>query len=387
MSRKKILIYASDDRGYNEVKNVVFELSKRNCDYIFVYPNQGQFTYESNIEYDTYPNFESRSIGVILPFKPDVLLITRESWLPETNLIVEFKQAGAIICNLENSSWLYNNIKTRLEILSRMKFPTNMIDVFFDHSDWTYNTKVKAGWINNKSIITGLPKFDNLKNTEIDSIKQKYNINKPVIILYGSMEFNIRPNIINIAKELELKYKSTHQLFYKPHPKEFVDYSNDFKQGYLVSSPSFKVIDIESEMISFAKLSDIHIGILSSIMFYPLYFNKPIYYIDSSNSGVMDDLNFENFKGHEYNFWAPLINVSSWDEFISKIGEHRVKEFKDRYNLFIDMFKNVLKPYEKNLDLNESFSYNNQNLLKFYDDFNDGNASKRVVDYLLNLYN
>jgi hypothetical protein len=93
--RKKILIYASDNRGYIEVKNVVKELSQRECDYMFVYPTDGQFGYESNIDYFTYPNFESKSVGFLLPFKPDIVLITRESWLPETNIIIEFKQVGS----------------------------------------------------------------------------------------------------------------------------------------------------------------------------------------------------------------------------------------------------------------------------------------------------
>jgi hypothetical protein len=200
--KKKILIYASDNRGSIEVKNVVSKLSQKDCDYIFVYPIDQEFTYESNIDYYKYPNFESKSIGFSLPFKPDIVLITRESWLPETNIVVEFKQVGAIVCNLENSSWLYNNVKTRLEILSRMKFPTNLIDVFFDHSTWTYQSKIEAGWIKGKSIITGIPKFDVLKDVTTEDIKQKYNLTKPVIILYGSMEDNIRPNIINISKEL-----------------------------------------------------------------------------------------------------------------------------------------------------------------------------------------
>ena len=159
---KKILVFTSDNRGYNEVRNVVNELSQCECDYLFIYPINGELTFESNIEYSKYPNFESKSIGFILPFKPDILLITREAWFPETNLIVEFKQAGAVICNLENSSWLYNNIKTRLEILSRMKFPTNMIDMFFDHSDWVFETKKLASWINFKTKIVGNSKFDNL---------------------------------------------------------------------------------------------------------------------------------------------------------------------------------------------------------------------------------
>jgi hypothetical protein len=380
---KKILIFASDNRGYNEIRNVVNELSQCECDYLFIYPINGELTFESNIDYSKYPNFESKSIGFTLPFKPDILLITREAWHPETSLIVEFKQAGAIICNLENSSWLYNNIKTRLEILSRMKFPTNMIDMFFDHSYWTYETKTKAGWVKTKSQIVGIPKFDNLKNISTKDIEQKYNITKPVIVLYGSMEDNIRPNIIKVSKEIESIYKDTHHLFYKPHPKEFTDYSSEFKDKCLVASPSFRVIDDEGEMYAFAKLGDIHIGIITSVMYYPLYFNKSIFYI-SDNSGVLSDMEFNNFKGNEYNFWAPLMNVSSWDEFVDKIGEHRVEEFKERYNFFIENFKNTLKSYKGDLSL---YHYDNTSLLKYYDDFNDGRASKRVVKHLLNLYN
>lgn len=384
---KKILIYVSDSRGYIEIKNVVNELSQRKCDYIFVYPTDQGFTYESNIDYDKYPNFESNSVGFLLPFKPDIVLITRESWLPETNIVVEFKQVGAIICNLENSSWLYNNVKTRLEILSRMKFPTNLIDVFFDHSTWTYQSKLEAGWVKGKSIITGIPKFDVLKDVTTEDIKQKYNLTKPIIVLYGSMEGNIRSNIINISKELENKYSKTHHLFYKPHPKEFSDFLNDFTENNLTPSPQFRLIRDENEMYSFSQLGDIHIGIITSIMYYPLYFNKTVYYIDSDDSGVMFDMDLENFRGNEYNFWSPLMNVNSWSEFVEKIGEHRIEKFKDRYDLFMNKFKNILKPYEEVVDLNQKFEYDNTALLELYDNFNDGNASQRIANYLINIYN
>ena len=101
----------------------------------------------------------------------------------------------------------------------------------------------------------------------------------------------------------------------------------------------------------------------------------------------MVDMDLESFKGHEYNFWAPLMNVNSWDEFVNKIGEHRIKKFKDRYNLFINKFKNTLKPYESIVNLDQSFEYDNNILLELYDEFNDGNASERVANYLINIYN
>ena len=383
---KKILVFVSERRGFLEVQNILNELTTRDCDYVFIYPDDNKYVFASNIDYEKYPNFESKSIGAVLPFKPDIVLITKEAWLPETNLITEFKQAGAVICNLENSSWLYNNIKTRLEILSRMKFPTNMIDVFFDHSQWCHETKTKAGWVHNKSVITGIPKFDTLRNVDISGIQQKYSLQKPIIVLYGSMESNIRPNILKIAREVEERYQNTHHLFYKPHPKELIDYSGDFKETLLNPIPSFKVITDESEMYAFAKLADAHIGILSSIMYYPIYFSKPVYYIDSEDSGVLVDIDLNSFKGHEYNFWAPLLNVSTWEQFVEKIGTDRVEEFTERYNSFANTFKNILKSYKNTLDLNQGYSYDSKPLLEFYDTYNDGNASKRVVDYLLNIY-
>ena len=385
--RKKILVYVSDYRGYTEVKNVVEELSQRECDFVFIYPTDQGFTYESNIDYGKYPSFESKTIGVELPFLPDILLITKESWLPETDLIIEFKQVGTLICNLENSSWLYNNIKTRLEVLSRMRFPTNMIDVYFDHSNWIHETKIKAGWVKNKSVVTGVSKFYTLQNISTDNIISKYNINKPIIVLYGSMENNIRPNIIKISQEIEKQYKDTHCLFYKPHPKEFIDFAYDFSNGQLVSSPSFKIIETEDELHSFAKLGDIHVGILASIMYFPLYFNKSVFYVDADDSGVMWDLDFENFKGNEYNFWAPIIKVNSFEQFEEKVGKQRVEDFKERYNLFINTFKNALKPYKDSVNLTQDFKYDNTSLLKFYDEFNDGKSSQRIVDYLINIYN
>jgi hypothetical protein len=162
---------------------------------------------------------------------------------------------------------------------------------------------------------------------------------------------------------------------------------NDFTENNLTPSPQFRLIRDENEMYSFSQLGDIHIGLITSIMYYPLYFNKTIYYIDSDDSGVMFDMDLENFKGNEYNFWAPLMNVNSWDEFVEKIGEHRIEKFKDRYDLFMNKFKNTLKSYENVVDLNQKFEYDNTALLELYDEFNDGNASQRIANYLINIYN
>jgi hypothetical protein len=53
----------------------------------------------------------------------------------------------------------------------------------------------------------------------------------------------------------------------------------------------------------------------------------------------------------------------------------------------MNKFKNTLKPYEEVVDLNQKFEYDNTSLLELYDEFNDGNASQRIANYLINIYN
>ena len=119
-----------------------------------------------NIEDESY-NFNS--LGFNLPFKPDILLITKENWEPEKSILLEFKQHGVFIACVENSSWIHNNIKTKLEIASRKSFPSNCIDVFFDHSEWCKETKQLAEWSGIKSIVTGNPKYDDFNLLDINN--------------------------------------------------------------------------------------------------------------------------------------------------------------------------------------------------------------------------
>ena len=155
----KYLIFASDERSYSDLKNIVLELKKRDLPYFFLYSNSNnrlfpfqnleEFSYDTNIEYKSQ-TFPSKTLGFELPFKPDVLLITNENWEPEKSILWEFKQWGCFIGCVENSSWTHNNIKCKLEIASRKSFPTNCIDVFFDHSQWGLESKKQCGWWSQK---------------------------------------------------------------------------------------------------------------------------------------------------------------------------------------------------------------------------------------------
>ena len=383
-------MFASCERSFNEQKNVYKSLSEKNCNVLFLYSTQKTTQYPTpqtiqNFNIDC--NFEIKenefrynfeSIGMPLPFIPDILLISREAWHPETRIIDEFKRAGSIVTCIENSSWLYNNIKTRLEILSRFRYPTNIIDVFFEHSHWSLKTKELAGWVTNKSVIVGIPKFDSL-------IRDSENT-KQCIIIYGSMEQNIHPKIIDVLKQIksETSIFQKYQICYKPHPKEFEDFANLFSSELM---SGVTIIDKEELLQDFVSRSICNIGIFSSVMMYPLLNNKKILYINDVSSGILDDMDFKKFEGHEYEFWKNIIQVNSFDEFKSKIGEERVSEFLVRYNELIHKFKSATIPYSLDDVTTDSTEQNYSDIIKYFDEYNDGNSSERIANYLISIFN
>ena len=371
-STNKYLIVASDERSYLDLKNVVLELKKRNLPYFFLYSNSpsrlyphihlDNFSYDTNVEY-TSTTYKSKTLGFELPFKPNILLITNESWEPEKHILWEFKQWGCFIGCIENSSWLHNNIKTKLEIASRKKFPSNCIDVFFDHSEWCLETKKLAGWWNQKSVVTGNPKFDSLDLE--DCSKEK------VMIVYGSMEEELHPKMIKTYLDLNNKFKDW-EIFYKPHPSELKDFPDDFN--------NIKVINSFEEYFNILKKSSFNIGLFSSVMYYPLILSKNVVFIDHSSSGVADELNLENFRGHEFNFWKNILNFTSFDEFVAFISTEFISNTLERNNKMEKSISNNLVPLDKDCTFISKRS-NNMEVLEYFDSFNDKKASERIVNY------
>lgn len=387
---KKVFIFASDERSTLELTNVVLELSEtEGIDFFFLYTRNvtttfpkfqlESFSYDTNVTEST-SNYYYNSLGLSLPFKPDVVLISRESWQPEQEILLEFKQKGSMICNLENSSWLYNNIKTKLELISRKNFPTNIIDIFFDHSNWTVNTKRLAGWSTFKSHVVGIPKFDSL------SIVQPIESTKPIIVVYGSMESNIRPKILEKLKLIVDSVSDTHDIYYKPHPNEFKDFNSEFQDGSLILFPKVRCIETEEELQKVVTASDINVGIYSSVMLYALLLGKKVVYIEPSSSGVDLDLNLEEFEGSEYNFWAPIIGVKSFEEFKELIGEDFIKDTMLRNTYLNDIVKEYLVEFTDDLKwISDDIQSENNVVTSFYDEYRDCNASKRVVNIIKSL--
>lgn len=370
----KYLIIASDERSYLDLKNVVLELKKQNLPYFFLYNDANiklyphvslsDFKYDTNIK-SSNKTYHSKTLGFELPFKPTVLLITCESWEPEKSILYEFKQWGCFIGCVENSSWTYNHIKTKLELASRKSFPSNCIDVFFDHSKWCLETKEEAGWWSQKSIVTGNPRFDNLSfNLKEDNI----------MIVYGSMEKEHHTKIIDIYWDLVKKHPGW-DIYYKYHPSEKKDFPNDFK--------GIKTIDTNDEFTELVSKSTHNIGIFSSIMYLPLIMGKNIVIFNHSLIGVNDELDLDKFMGHEFNFWKNILNFDSFEEFKDFITEDYILKTKIRNKQFEEDISKNLAFYDKDHTFMNIRS-NNSKAIKYYTDFNDNQSSKRIINYIEN---
>lgn len=372
---KSFFIFASDNRSYLDLKNIVLELKLRNLPYFFLYTNSTvrlnpkgnlrEFLYDSNTDLNNQAYFyESLQLG--LPFRPDVVILTNENWEPEKNILLEFKVNGSLISCVENSSWLYNNIKTKLELKSRQTYPSNCIDVFFDHSNWCKETKKLAGWSDFKSVVVGNPKFD--KVSLVGSEEEN------ILIVYGSMEAEHHTKLLQIYSNIVSKVGKRWSVYYKPHPNEMREFPNDFAKVNLI-------ID-EQDYLDRLSKTKYCVGLFTSVMYLPLANNKTVIYIDNRTSGVSEELELENFKGKEFNFWSGILGFSDFSEFVDFIDPSYIESTLERNKNLENLVKETLPVYDQELSFLGKRS-DNSKLVSLYDEFNDGNAAKRIVNFFL----
>lgn len=356
-------IFASDKRAYLDTINVVKELKKRNLNYFYLFskeqsaqfPHQNltNFSYDTNVELNKN-SITYNSINLNLPFKPDVVILTCESWQPQQSIIAEFKQKGSIITCIENAVWVIGTIKSRLEMISRFRYPTNCIDIFFENSQWSLDTKKICGWYDFKSIIVGNPKYDHITQN---------SVNENNILVFGTMEKEAKSKIYKILNNLK---QTQNKIYYRPHPGEISDNPN-------LKIDNIEIIFDESKIPEIASKCNYHLGNIGASAYYSVLFDKTFVSVDQDVR--LDDLNIEFFKGNEFNFWAPIIGVNSWEEFVDKVGIERIKTLKSR----LDSLKKDIILYDENLEfLNKNKPINT----KLFDDYNDKNASKRIVNFL-----
>ena len=364
-SKNNYFIFASDKRSYLDTINVVKELKERNLPYFYFFCKEqfplrdlSNFSWETNVDQNNSSLVSCDMLQCNLPFKPNVVILTRESWEPQLSVIKEFKQWGCIISCIENAVWIVGTIKSRMEMISRYRYPTNCIDIFFENSSWSLETKNICGWYDFKSTIVGNPKYDNLdlKTYDEDSI-----------LVFGTMEDKAKMKVNSILEKLITTNK---KIYYRPHPGEIT--SNAWEPN--MNMGGITIVEDESDIPEIASKCNFHLANIGASAYYSVLFNKTFVSIDQNIR--VDDFDINFFKGKEYDFWAPILGVNSWDEFVDKIDMNIVERLKQRFK---ETKENILM-YDNEL---EFLKINKKPISnKFFDDFNDKKASIRIINHL-----
>lgn len=393
-----IILFASDNKGTSSIINIVRKLKNTNHNYFCLYSQETQlqypthdldkFSYDSNVSINYWNDIWSDSLNVSLPFIPDILLIQRDCWQPEQFIIHEFKTKwDCKIAMIEVNTHLNNNVETILEMYSRTKYPQNQIDLYFEQSEFTKQERGKSGFDISKSVVTGNPKFDDIQSIDTEQHYVKYDIdNTKTQILFYSLINISRNEMFECLKNLVDNIDhSKYEVFFKPYPGE--PFNDHFKHQYFpFIYENVKVIYDDIDLPAIAKICDIHIGAISSIIHFPLLMHKKIIninnfcsYLDSSSS-IEKYLNESNMGIEDSaQFWMRVHELSSRDEFISLINPNRVASYKNDVEYFMSVIQECTIDYNFNLSCLEMEMPNTEKLLKLFDEFNDFNASDRII--------
>lgn len=378
-----LVVFASDAKGLSSLNSIINEASERGINLFAMICQDTQLRYPlyHKDKYQILTNCEnidpvySQTLGVTLPFKPDWLLVNRERWDPETSIISEFKQKfKSKIGLIEPNSWILGGVEAKLETYSRNRFK-NIIDVFFTHSTHSVTQQNLMGFEGNTKVV-GNPKYDlnlTLSIDEINQFKNYYNIdpNKKQVLLFSLINSN-RDKINNIFKTY-INQHPEYQYFYKPYPGEPFDakFKNDYYPQFFLENCT-PILE-ETHIWGMFNICSIHIGCLSSISHSSLLLNK--HYID-----VSKDLEIENKYLDVSNVLKTEgvgieSNINMW---MRSFGFNNQQQLIDLFpNTLLEQIKKSNQKVWDNLD-------KPQNLLTLFDDFNDGKASKRIIDYIEN---
>lgn len=399
-----IVLYAGDNKYYKTLLPLALEIKKRNHNFLFLYSEETQLKHPHQKEYFSYDgkfpeNTEpvgSLTLGLNLPFKPDMLILARERWQPEQSIIHEFKtQFGAKIGLIEVSSHLLNNIENRLEMISRMNHPQNMIDYYFEHSEFAKERRIDCmdESYRDKIKVVGNPRFSDIKLNP-ENLK-KYNIDptKKQILFWGVIN-TTRSTALKALQTLSQQTKDTHQIFYKCYPGEPTNpkFYNQFNP-FIVDG--VQVVYDENDIFDIANLCDIHIGQMSSVFNFGFYFNKTIVNLDNicDGSTLTNDINLyisETNNGVEDSakFWMNIWGLSTIEEFKEFIGMDRLEIFKQTNSIVMDLVKNTTINFDWDCNFLNIPKTDYSNLIKIFDEYNlDGKASIRILNFLENEVN
>lgn len=387
-----VVVFASDAKGLSSLNSTINELSKRGHNLFAIvtqdtqlrYPkvHSNSFQFLTNVESDE--KVYSNSLGTNLPFKPDWLIVNRERWNPETEIIVEFKKEfGAKVGLIEPNAAMINGVEGFMENHSKNRF-VPFIDVFFDHSTFISEQRKVMGF-EGKSVVVGNPKYDTNLNVSVEvitNLKNLYGVDdtKTQVLLFS---------LVNSSRGELLKYfegfvkdNPQYQFFIKPYPGE--PFELQFRGQY---HPQFFIEGVtpildETHIWGMFNICDIHMGAFSSIFHPSFLLNKKV--VDLSREigmrdRVLDTTRILNSEGigveDKADLWMRTFNfkdVSELRDFISG-----------------DVINNISKNNDEVWNIVNNFVYLNNNrdyneILSYFDDFNDMSACSRIVNYMEN---
>ena len=385
-----VVVFASDSKALSSLNSTIKELSKRGHRLFAMVTQQTQLQHPilQKQSYQILCNvprtnvIESKSLGEQLPFKPDWLIVNRERWNPESDIITEFKkQFGCKVALVEPNSQMLTNPENILEGLSRNRFQ-DMIDVNFDHSTWIKNIRQSVGIKGNFQVV-GNPKYDLNTDVTPDTFKAlseiyQIDMSKKKRVLLFSILSSARTNLKEVYKKM-IDDNPDYQFFYKPYPGEPFDpkFREDYHPHFFL--PDCVPILEENHVWGMFQICDMHVGILGSINHATLLMNKE--YIDlSEEMGVREAyldaspiLNKGEGIEQDKEMWKRALNLKSDSELKDIVTGDRMKLGKS-HNEFV---WSKLDSY-----INNKSDETKKELLKLFDDYNDKQACKRIVNYL-----
>lgn len=379
-----IVIFASDTKSLSSLNNVASIATDKGHNIVLMYATTTQLQYPwiHKDSFETVTNVTTptesvqiQSMGITLPFKPDWLIVNRERWAPELQIIQEFKQLGAKVGVVEANAAMLNNAESFMETHSKNKF-SNIVDVFFTHSSFIATQQKLQGFAGNM-YVTGNPKYDtNLKRVGDASVLARYNIDptKKKVLLF-SLVNNSRAELYNMFREY-INQHPDYQYFIKPYPGE--PWEEKFQSDYW---PEFCIPNVtpilnETDIWDMFAATDIHIGAFSSIFHASMLLDKEI--IDVSAEIGMR-------KRYESNIDSIIDGTGSGIEsqthmWMQVMGVSNKENLRQILSTQIPIIIQN-NDYVWNIVDNSLYS-NKEELLKLFDDWNDGNASSRIIDYL-----
>jgi len=385
-----VVVFASDAKGLSSLNSTINELYKRNHNVYAIitqdtqlrYPkvHTDRFQFLTNVESDE--KVYSNSLGIYLPFKPDWLIVNRERWNPETEIIVEFKEKfGANVGLVEPNAAMLNGVEGFLENHSKSRF-IPYINVFFDHSRFISSQRRSMGFSGN-SIVVGNPKYDtNLKvsDEEINRIKAHYNVDdtKTKVLLF-SLVNSSRGKLFEEFEKFT-KEHSEYQFFIKPYPGE--PFEPQFRDQY---HPQFCMQDVtpildETHVWAMFNICDIHMGAFSSIFHPSFLLNKKV--VDLSREigmrgRLLDTVGILNSEGvgveDKADLWMRTFGLKSIEELVDFISPTIINNISKNN----DIVWNIVNDF---VYLNNNVNYTS--ILELFDSYNDNNACVRIVNYL-----